>query len=334
MNKLVSINLVVFNGERYVRHCLDSIKKQSYGNVEINILDNNSSDKTREIIKKEYPDLKLTESRKNLGMWPGQDELLKRSNGEYVVVISVDIILDPNFVEEAVRIFEKNERIGAVEGKIYSYTWSDGKVSTSKTIDTCGFEIFRSRRVINIGHGEEDRGQYEKEKEIFAVEGAVPIFKKVALEDSRIEGRIVDPEYFWYGDDLDLAWRMRMFGWKQIYSPAVIAYHDRKTTKGLAESKKEFIKIRKTIPLFKRRLDWRNTTLTIIKNDFASNWFKDSPYILWRQLQLWGYFLFFEPTMFIEVFNIVKLLPKMLKRRGKIMRKARVSAKEIRPWFN
>ncbi|MEX2052642.1 MAG: glycosyltransferase [Candidatus Paceibacterota bacterium] len=334
MNELASINLVVFNGERYVRHCLDSIKKQSYGNIEVNILDNNSSDGTRKIIKEEYPELKFIESSKNIGMWPGQDELLKQSRGDYVVVISVDIILNPNFVTEAVKVFEKDEKIGAVEGKIYSYTMSDGKISHSNVIDTCGFKIFKSRRIINIGHGEEDHGQYDEEKEIFAVEGAVPVFRRTALEDSRIEGRIVDPEYFWYGDDLDLAWRMKIFGWKQIYSPSVIAYHDRKTTKGLAGSKKGFIEIRKTVPLFKRRLDWRNTTLTIIKNDFASNWLRDLPHIFKRQFQLWTYFLFFEPIMFIEIFNVVKLLPKMLKRRSKIMRKARASAKDMRLWFN
>ena len=92
----------------------------------------------------------------------------------------------------------------------------------TKTIDTCGFQIFRSRRIVNIGHGEEDRGQFNQEKEIFAVEGAVPVLRRQALEDCRLKSqgnKIIDPDFFWYGDDLDLAWRMRLFGWKQVFAP-------------------------------------------------------------------------------------------------------------------
>ena len=86
--------------------------------------------------------------------------------------------------------------------------------------------------------------------------------------------------------------------------------------------------------MFKRRFDWRNTTLAIIKNDFASNLLRDSYYILWRQLRLWGYFILFEPAMILEKFRVAKMLPKMLKRRGEIMRRARVSAKEMRKWLS
>ncbi len=327
---LISVNLVVYNGEKYIRQCLDSIRKQVYENFEVNILDNNSSDSTREIIKNEFSELNLAEGKKNLGTWPGQEELLKHSRGEYVVALSVDVILNPHFIEEAVNVFKKDRKIGAIQGKIYS-------TRNPRAVDTCGFEAFKSRRIVNIGHGQEDRGQFGQETEIFAVEGAVPVFRRQALENCRLEsqgGRIIDPDFFWYGDDLDLAWRMRLFGWKQVFAPAAIAYHDRQTTKALAGGGwREFIKIRKIVPMFKRRLDWRNTTLAIIKNDFAVNFLRDLPYIFWRQLRLWGYFLLFEPAMFLEIFKVAKLLPKMLKRRDEIMRKARVPAKEMRKWF-
>ncbi len=327
---LVSVNLVIYNGEKYIHQCLDSVKKQTYGNFEVNILDNNSLDSTKEIVKKEFPEFNLVEGEKNLGTWPGQEELLKYSHGEYIVALSVDVVLDPYFVEEAVEVFKKDQKIGAVQGKIYS-------ARNPRIIDTCGFEAFKSRRIVNIGHGQEDRGQFDQEKEIFAVEGAAPVLRRQALEDCRLKsqgGKIIDPDFFWYGDDLDLAWRMRLLGWKQVFAPKVIAWHDRQTTKTLAGGGwREFIKIRKTVPTFKRRLDWRNTMLAIIKNDFASNLLHDSYYILWRQLRLWAYFLIFETSIILEIFRVAKMLPKMLKRRGEIMRKARVSAKEMQKWF-
>lgn len=340
-NTLVSINLVVYNGEKYIRQCLDSVKKQTYQNFEVNILDNNSSDTTKEIIKNEFLEFQLTESPKNLGMWPAQEELLKHGHGKYVVILSVDVILDKDFVKNAVEVMERDYGIGALQARIYKYDLAQllpTNYSLPTTIiDTLGFQIFRSRRIINIGHGELDNGQYAKECEIFAVEGAVPVFRRQALESCRLisqNNKIIDHDYFWYGDDLDLAWRMRLFGWKQVYSPGVIAYHDRKTTKALAGSWKSFAAMRKNIPMFKRRLDWRNTTLTIIKNDFACNLLRDSYYILWRQLRLWGYFLLFEPAMFLEFFKVAKLLPNMLKRRREIIKRAKVSAQEIRRWIS
>jgi len=394
---LVSVNLVVYNGEKYIRQCLDSVLRQTYRDFELNILDNNSSDNTvalieafldeRGFLKKDFLSqnflnqdslnpstkndlvfsppqsidisiyqygvkkgegnlVKLVKRGKNLGTWPGQEELLKYSHGKYIVALSVDVILDENFVAEAVKVFEQDEKIGAVQGKIYKLNLSQLETKNWKleanTIDTCGFRIFRSRRIVNIGHGEIDQGQYDKEdscffNQIFAVEGAVPVLRRKTLEDCRLKSqddKIIDPDFFWYGDDLDIGWRMRLFGWKEVLAPEVIAWHDRQTTKSLAGgSWREFIKIRKRIPMFKRRLDWRNTTLAIIKNDFAVNFLRDLPFIFWRQLRLWLYFILFEPSMILEIFNIAKLLPKMLKRRSEIMKRAKVSAGEIRKWF-
>ena len=351
-NPLVTINLVVYNGEKYIRQCLDSVFTQTYPHefIELNILDNNSNDKTREIVNdselqiidSKFSQFNFIQSKLNLGMWPGQEELLKYSHGKYVIALSVDIILHSDFIKNAVEIMEHDEKIGALQAKVYKYDFPFIQNTKYEILDTLGFKIFKSRRIVNIGHGETDSGQHNKECEIFAVEGAVPVFRWEALEDCRLEsqgtpptgGKIVEPDFFWYGDDLDLAWRMRLFAWKQVYAPGVIAWHDRKTTKALAGGWREFIKIRKTVPMFKRRLDWRNTTLTIIKNDFVANLLRDFPIILWRQLRLWGYFLLFEPAMFLEIFKVAKLLPRMLKRRGEIMRRSRVSPKEFRQWIH
>lgn len=363
---LTTINLVIHNGEGYIRECLDSVITQTYPHelVEINIWDNASTDDTKDVVKdfgfriSDFGFAKFFShnSEKNLGMWPAQEELLQHSHGEYIVVLSVDVILHLDFIKNAIETMGRDSQIGALQPKIYKYdfpfiqnTKYDLPAEASAQagiLDTLGFQIFRSRRIVNIGHGEVDRGQYDQAasaesfgvpREIFTVEGAVPVFRREALESCRLKSqgdKIVDPDFFWYGDDLDLAWRMRMFGWKQVYAPNVIAWHDRKTTKVLADGWRKFVKIRKTVPMFKRRLDWRNTTLTIIKNDFASNFWRDSHRILWRQLQMWGYFLLFEPVMFLEIFKVAKLLPRMLKRRREIMRKAGVPAKEFRRWIN
>jgi len=231
------------------------------------------------------------------------------------------------------------------------------KIKTGGTIDTCGFQIFKSRRIINIGHGEKDNGpsftkvsagkqfDFNKEQEIFAVEGAVPVFRKNALENCRIMGQsegsreagivseIADHDMFWYAEDLDVAWRMRLFGWKQLFVPDVIAWHDRQTTKNLSRTFSDFLKIRRRLSLQKRRLEWRNIRFTIIKNDYTINILKDLPHILKREIMMLGYIIIFEPKILAEVPTFFRLLPRILKKRGQIMKRRVAGPEEMRRWF-
>ena len=277
MSVRVSINLVVRNGEKYIRHCLDAINNQTYPGefLQLNILDNGSTDNTHEVINNfnfKVSNFKLIEIDNNLGMWPGQEELLKHSEGKYVLAMAVDVLLDKNFIANAVKRMESDGSVGALEAKIYRYEILNGNIQKTNYIDTCGFQMFKSRRVINIGHGQEDRDQFGKKyEEIFGVEGAAPFFRRDALEDCRIKGELIDKDFFWYGDDLDLAWRMRLFGWKEVFDPQVVAWHDRQTTKTLKKSFADFVRLRRAIPIKKRGLDWRNTRWTIIKNDYIIN---------------------------------------------------------------
>jgi GT2 family glycosyltransferase len=268
-------------------------------------------------------------------MWAAHERLWQKNKGKYVVVLSVDVLLDPDFLKKAVEVMEKDEKIGGLQAKIYQWNVEAEPVLT-KVIDTIGFKIERNRRLTNIGHGIEDRGQYGNIREVFGVEGAVPFFRKSSLEDCRVRGEIMDHDMFWYSEDLDIAWRMRMMGWKEIYAPIVIAYHDRSTTKNIRKDWLDYfrrVKIRRQIPIRKRRLDWRNYRISIMKNDFAINIFKDLPYIVFREIMVLGYALFFEPQIFCEIPKLIGLMPKIFKKRKEIMRKTKVNPAEFHKWF-
>lgn len=345
---IISVNLVVLNGEKYIRHCLDGILAQTYPHefIELNILDNGSNDETKSIIEdwkskigdREFAPFNFIKSTENLGMWPGQERLLNNSQGKYVLAMAVDVVLDLDFIKNSVLAMESDAKIGAVQPKIYGFDLKNlddknYKLSDRKILDTCGFTISRSRRITNIGHGERDFGQYDNIGEIIGVEGAAPLLRRQALNDIKIENFFIDNDYFWYGDDLDFAWRMTLFGWRQVFVPSAIAWHDRQTTKSLNKGAwGHFLRIpiRKQIPIKKRRLDWRNTRFTIIKNDYIINILKDLPYIISRELMVCVYTLLFEPAVFLETPSFFRALPRMLSRRKIIMSKAKLSAKDMR----
>ena len=248
-------------------------------------------------------------------------------------------MIDKNFVERAVAICEADPGVGAVQAKIYQYNLRDLQPTTydpqRSIIDTCGFALTRERKVINIGHGKQDGPAFSKQQVFFGVEGAVPFFRRTALEDCKTSGWIWDPDYFWYGDDLDLAWRMTLFGHKQIYSPEIIAWHDRSTTKGniTTDLLSDYVhrrKLRRQIPIHKRRLDWSNTRFTVIKNDYLRNILLDLPAIIIREINVQGYAGLFEQKVLLEWGRFLLLLPRMIRRRHTIMKRARMDVNEMR----
>lgn len=326
---LVSINLVVWNREHEVRACLEAVRQQTYPYCEVVIFDNHSTDSTKDIIKKEFPEYTLIENDKNEGgPEKGWNRCLPLTHGAYFLGLCVDVVLDKTFVAEAVRAMETMPAVGALQAKIYQMT----NERKTDIIDTTGFLIFRSRKIINRGHGEKDTGQFP-EGEIFSYEGAAPFWRRKALEESAVYGEVHDEDFVWYALDIDLGWRMRLLGWKSYFLPSLIAYHDRQTTKRLSKSWWDFIRLRRTIPRRKRMLDWRNTRFTFLKNDFFISALKDFPFFVGREFCLFCYIIMFEPFLLQALPRMLFLLPRMLRKRRWVMQHARVSRQEMEQWF-
>lgn len=328
---LVSINLVVRNGEKYIRHCLKAIKDQSYSNLEVIVFDNYSSDQTKLIAKKEFPEFQLIENSKNYYLGGGANRCIEKSKGEYILILCVDVICEKDFIKNAVRRMESDATIGALQSKTLIYDFKNRKLTDM--IDTAGFEIFKSMRIVNRGHGLKDIGQFEKPEKIFSYEGACGFFRKLALEDVKIGGQVFDEDFVWYADDVDLGWRLNLLGWKNFYDPSVIAWHDRSTTQRLSSGYGDFIRSRKSLPSEKKRWDYANQRFAIIKNDIAAQFLKDFPFFIVREIKLWIYFLFFERSTLPGLLDLIKLFPKMTAKRKIIMSKKKSSDKEIENWF-
>lgn len=329
---LVSVNLVVKDGEKYIKACLEAVRRQNYPNLEVIVFDNDSRDKTKEIVRKKFPEFRLVENSRNYYPGGGFNRSIGQSKGKYALALCVDVFLDENFIKNAVERMESDEKIGALQAKILRHDPSQ-KTSVN-IIDTTGFQIFRSRRIVNRGHGDSDTGQFEKAEEIFSYEGAAGFFRRETLEDAKIDGQIFDEDFVWYADDVDLGWRLTLLGWKNFYDPKVIARHDRSTTKRTSEGYTDFISLRKTLPAAKKRWDYANQRLTMLKNELPMMFLGDLPPFLMREVKLWIYFILFEQSSIPALADIARLAPRMIKKRKKIMLKKRISAEKIKKWFN
>ena len=125
-NKKVSVLICTYNCENYIENTLNSVLDQTYKNYKILICENNSKDKTKNILKqfeKKYPKkIKVYYQSKNLGAYGGLNYLLDRTNSKYIAIQDHDDLWHPNKLKEQIKFLDKhNEFVGCGTGAIYYY---------------------------------------------------------------------------------------------------------------------------------------------------------------------------------------------------------------------
>lgn len=337
---LVSINLLAYNGKKYLDKCLKSVFNQRYPNLEILIIDNNSTDGTKDYLKKlpDKPKLKIIFNEKNLGYAGGYNQAIKINKGKYILCLNQDMFLDREFIQNAVEVLEKKDNVAAVQGKLLR--WNMGNISLEISneifyiIDTAGLSIFKNRRIINRGQGEIDQGQFQKEQEIFGADGAAPIYRKKALENVKLNDEYFDENFFLYKEDVDLAWRLRLYNWKAIYQPKSVAWHDRSSGESASIGYFAIIKERRKINKFSKYLAFKNQRLMQIKNEQFWILIKHLPWFLPKEIFSWFYVLFFEKYTWKAIRDLFKQAPFSWRKRKIIMTNKKIGTKEMEKWFN
>jgi len=211
MNRLASIIIVTYNSKEYLESCINSVKKQNYP-FEIIIVDNNSQDGSVQFIKKNFPDIKLIENKKNLGFSVGNNLGAKKATGEYVVFLNPDTIVENNWLKELIDPLENDKNI-VTTSKILLY---DGSA-----INTCGninhFTGLTFTRGLN-----EKPDKYNKNGFVSGISGCSFAIRKKDFEE--IDG--FDENFFLYNEDSDFSWKLHLKKFKILYVSSSIVKHN------------------------------------------------------------------------------------------------------------
>jgi GT2 family glycosyltransferase len=223
MGSLISVIILNYNGKDYIEECLDSVLDQTYEPLEIIVVDNASNDSSLEILKEKYSSkIKLIESNTNLGFAGGNNLALDYTKGEFIALFNNDAVADRRWIEEFMSAVNRCDgTFGMWASKILFY-------DDREIIDTAGHLIYPDGLNRGRGKGEKDKGQYDKEEEVFFPSGCAAIYRKEMLD---IIG-FFDPDFFAYGDDTDLGMKARIAGWKCIYVPKSVVYHHSSAASG------------------------------------------------------------------------------------------------------
>lgn len=311
MSKLVSVNIVNWNGLNFLSNCIESIKSQTYKNIELNIIDNNSTDGSVDFLSGKYPEIKLARNIQNEGFSRAHNQAIRMSSGDYILPLNFDIILNPAFVEEIVKAIESSSEIGIVSGKLYILRDSE----KTNIIDSTGI-IMHGMFPADRGQNGIDSGQYNSADHVFGASGAAPLFRREMLEDIKLNKEYFDEDFYIYVEDVDICWRAQLYGWKALYAPTAIAYHHR----GATRQNDSVMEVDYLL------IGYRNRYWAIIKNAILFNLLKnllwlsiiESRFYLSNILQK-NYFIFKVPFM------VLSGVSRMLAKRIMIHKKRRAS---------
>lgn len=329
VNGLVSISIVAWNSKEYIGKCLDCVSMQTYPDIEVTVIDNNSVDGTVEYLKKNYSDIRLIENNINKGYCGGHNIGIRKSKGEFILCLNPDVFIERRYIEELAKAMDSDRSVGGAIGKLYQYTNKEknGYERSSQIIDTAGLSILKSRKFIARGYGQIDWGQFNKSEYIVGVDGMAPIYKKEMLEQIKIDGEYFDELFFAYCEDQDLSWRAQIYGWKFIFIPKAIAYHVR-------TFQPSNLKARKLISSEMRSNAIRNHYLMVLKNDFKRLFLKYMFYILSRALKISGYILLFEQSSIKGIIEFIRLTPVVIRKRKIIMKNRKITYDYMAQWFS
>ena len=185
-----------------------------------------------------------------------------------------------------------------------------------------------------MGAGEESE-KFNTNREIFGCSGALAIYKRETLDDCLIKtkfnsnGEYFDEDFFVYKEDVDLAWRSRLFGWKSMLIVEAVAYHIRSAAGSEHTGLMDIIKNRKKQSFFARYYSYRNHLLLLLKNEMSKNFLNDFWQIKCFEIKKAVYVLMFEIRSVQAWWEILKMLPRILAKRKEIIRKTKISYQDM-----
>ena len=210
---LVSIVVLNYNAGKLLLNCIESIKKSSYQNIEILVVDNISSDNSQIECKKKFPDIKLIQNDENLGYCGGNNEGIKKAEGEFIIILNPDTIVETNWIDELLNA-QKEFGDGLYQPKILSLNEENTIQSTGNMLHIFGFGFARDK-------GNKVSEKKEEIEKVGYASGTCLFTTRKVLDKIGL----LDEFLFLYHDDLDLGWRGAQIGINSFYVPKSKIYH-------------------------------------------------------------------------------------------------------------
>lgn len=229
----LSIIIVNYNVKYYLEQCLDSIIKAAKGlDFEVIIADNNSNDNSIAYLKAIYPNFIYIENKENLGFAKANNKAINLASGEYVMLLNPDTILGESTLRDCIVFMDKNLDVGATGVKMIHSTGRFA-LESRRGVPTPFTSFCKMAGLCNLFPKSKTFGKYymqyldpESPSEIEIISGACMFIRKCVLEKCGL----LDEDFFMYGEDIDLSYRLLKTGNKNYYLPTTILHYKGEST--------------------------------------------------------------------------------------------------------
>lgn len=222
-DSLPAITVIVVNLNRMnlLRECLISLRRQSLPPAEVIVVDNASTDASRDMVAREFPGVRLLALDSNQGFCAANNLAIAIAQGDFIALLNNDATAEPGWLAALLAATGANPRVGMVASKILV-------AGRPGIIDKVGHGIYLDGQNRGRGSGEPDHGQYDHLSDVLWPDGCAALYRRDML--SQIGG--FEEAFFAYADDAELGLRARSAGWITRFAPQAIVHHHRGATLG------------------------------------------------------------------------------------------------------
>ena len=214
MAEPVTVVVPAWNGERWLPGLFGSLAAQTQQPAEVIVIDNGSTDATLAWLAREAPDARVLGQGRNTGFAVAANRGLLAARTEFVALLNTDIVLAPDWIETMAARLAAEPGCGSVACKMV-------RLGSETVLDDCGDVLRRDGVCEQRGHGRRDDGRWDTPGEVFGACGGAALYRQSAV---RAAGAF-DERFFSYLEDVDLALRLALGGWRCAYEPRAVARH-------------------------------------------------------------------------------------------------------------
>ncbi|MGD2143509.1 MAG: glycosyltransferase family 2 protein [Anaerolineae bacterium] len=217
----LSVVIPNWNGAEHLPTCLDSLRRQTEEDVEIIVADNGSTDGSLGLLERHYSEVRTLALGQNRGFAGACNAGMRAARGVIVVLLNNDTEVDGLWLEEVAAAFDRHPEAGMVASKMLLFDRRD-------IFHTAG-DCYRVDGLPgNRGVWQRDEGQFDQEEYVFGACGGSAAYRRTMLE----QVGLLDEDFFYSCEDVDLAWRGQLSGWRCVYAPRAVVYHRLSATGG------------------------------------------------------------------------------------------------------
>ncbi len=324
------VSLVTYNSASFLPQCLASIRAQSYTKITVMAADNGSTDESIHLLRSHLGSDNVIDMKVNRGYSAAHNEIIRRSDSDFVLCLNPDVMLDRDYIWHVVRGAACHKWIGSLCGQVWKVpaeVFSHQATVlplTQRYLDTTGIFPRWLGTAFDRDQGSFQRGGWvSKPHLVFGASGCAAVYRREALRDVEWGDQTFDEDFFMLFEDVDLAWRLQHRGWLCAYIPTAVAYHVR-SFPGRATREVES-------PAIRRHLT-RNRWLVAIKEfPFPMLAYK-VPVMVAKDLALAPTWLWKSSSSRVGYADVIRLLPRMMAKRRYIMSRRTTSMRQLLRW--